>query len=604
MTRPRRIAVIGSGVAGLTAAHVAARSAHVTLYEADARLGGHADTHDVGRASPSTPASSCTTSAPTRRCCDSSPSSASRRSRPRCRCRCATSRPAWSTPARSVCAGCSRPDATCAAPGSCGCSPRSRASTVRLARCSNAPAEPTTTRRCATSSPRAASRRTSAGTSWSRSSRRCGRATRRSRSTTPRATCSSSSPTTGCSRSPARRSGARSSAAPASTSPAWPPASTTYASAPRSPPCARRPTASRSPTATAPPTTYDAVVIATHPDQALAMLAGADRRPARRARARCRTPTTSRCSTPTPRCSRRPRRPGRRGTSCARAGDRGSVTVTYDLTRLQRLPTQTHYLVTLGGEDLVDPRTVIARMEYAHPIYNPESVAAQRRLPEADTGTARLRRRLPRLGLPRGRRALRCRRGRAPRPDAGTTRRRRSPGCTTRTIRHTRRRPFRRQFAHRSQSGWSTSTPCPTTACSAASRPATTSAHPRRRSAPTSTGSSPSTASTSTAARVLMAANARAFGNGFNPISVFWCFDRDGRSRGHDRRGAQHLRRPARLPRPPRRARPGPRRQGALRLAVPRHRRVVRRRWCPCRATTSGSRSPSTPRTARRSPRR
>lgn len=43
----RRLAVIGSGVAGLTAAHVAARSAHVTLYEADARLGGHADTHDV-----------------------------------------------------------------------------------------------------------------------------------------------------------------------------------------------------------------------------------------------------------------------------------------------------------------------------------------------------------------------------------------------------------------------------------------------------------------------------------------------------------------------------------------------------------------------------
>ncbi len=47
-TGRRRIAVIGSGVAGLTAAHVAARTAHVTLYEADARLGGHADTHDVG----------------------------------------------------------------------------------------------------------------------------------------------------------------------------------------------------------------------------------------------------------------------------------------------------------------------------------------------------------------------------------------------------------------------------------------------------------------------------------------------------------------------------------------------------------------------------
>ncbi|MGH3509031.1 MAG: NAD(P)-binding protein [Nocardioidaceae bacterium] len=39
-----RIAVVGSGVAGLTAAHVAAKSAHVTLYEADqrphSRLGG------------------------------------------------------------------------------------------------------------------------------------------------------------------------------------------------------------------------------------------------------------------------------------------------------------------------------------------------------------------------------------------------------------------------------------------------------------------------------------------------------------------------------------------------------------------------------------
>jgi predicted NAD/FAD-binding protein len=43
----RRIAVVGSGVAGLTAAHVLQRDADVTLYEADARLGGHADTHDV-----------------------------------------------------------------------------------------------------------------------------------------------------------------------------------------------------------------------------------------------------------------------------------------------------------------------------------------------------------------------------------------------------------------------------------------------------------------------------------------------------------------------------------------------------------------------------
>ncbi|UUZ61273.1 NAD(P)/FAD-dependent oxidoreductase [Nocardioides sp. B-3] len=46
-TAPRHIGVIGSGVAGLTAAYVASRTAHVTLFEADDRLGGHADTHVV-----------------------------------------------------------------------------------------------------------------------------------------------------------------------------------------------------------------------------------------------------------------------------------------------------------------------------------------------------------------------------------------------------------------------------------------------------------------------------------------------------------------------------------------------------------------------------
>ena len=38
------IAVIGSGVSGLTAAHVLGRRHRVTLYERDERLGGHANT--------------------------------------------------------------------------------------------------------------------------------------------------------------------------------------------------------------------------------------------------------------------------------------------------------------------------------------------------------------------------------------------------------------------------------------------------------------------------------------------------------------------------------------------------------------------------------
>ena len=46
----RRIAVIGSGVAGLTAAYVLNQKDSVTLFEADARLGGHAHTHDAPQA--------------------------------------------------------------------------------------------------------------------------------------------------------------------------------------------------------------------------------------------------------------------------------------------------------------------------------------------------------------------------------------------------------------------------------------------------------------------------------------------------------------------------------------------------------------------------
>ena len=42
-SRPK-IAVIGSGVAGLSAAWLLSKTAEVTLYEKDARTGGHANT--------------------------------------------------------------------------------------------------------------------------------------------------------------------------------------------------------------------------------------------------------------------------------------------------------------------------------------------------------------------------------------------------------------------------------------------------------------------------------------------------------------------------------------------------------------------------------
>jgi predicted NAD/FAD-binding protein len=43
----QRVAVIGSGIAGLTAAYLLQRVYEVTLFEGDGRLGGHSHTHDV-----------------------------------------------------------------------------------------------------------------------------------------------------------------------------------------------------------------------------------------------------------------------------------------------------------------------------------------------------------------------------------------------------------------------------------------------------------------------------------------------------------------------------------------------------------------------------
>jgi predicted NAD/FAD-binding protein len=53
---------------------------------------------------------------------------------------------------------------------------------------------------------------------------------------------------------------------------------------------------------------------------------------------------------------------------------------------LQRLDSEADFVVTLGQSEDVDPQRVLARMTYTHPIYTPESLAAQRRLPDISTG--------------------------------------------------------------------------------------------------------------------------------------------------------------------------------------------------------------------------
>ncbi|MFD4900419.1 NAD(P)/FAD-dependent oxidoreductase [Streptomyces sp. NPDC058411] len=127
---------------------------------------------------------------------------------------------------------------------------------------------------------------------------------------------------------------------------------------------------------------YDAVVVATHPDQALRLLADPtdEERRTLGAFRYSRNPTLLHTDT-----TLLPRSRGAAASwnylmpSCAADADR--VTVSYDMNRLQRLDAPERFVVTLNGADRVAPDSVRARMVYEHPVFTPESVAAQARLP-------------------------------------------------------------------------------------------------------------------------------------------------------------------------------------------------------------------------------
>jgi len=54
------------------------------------------------------------------------------------------------------------------------------------------------------------------------------------------------------------------------------------------------------------------------------------------------------------------------------------VLVTYDMTRLQSLPTRERFLVTLNGDHRIEPWRVLRRFVYHHPIFDGDAIAAQK----------------------------------------------------------------------------------------------------------------------------------------------------------------------------------------------------------------------------------
>jgi predicted NAD/FAD-binding protein len=126
------------------------------------------------------------------------------------------------------------------------------------------------------------------------------------------------------------------------------------------------------------PASYDQVILATHSDQALAMLSDPSEReselleaiPYQRNEAVLHTDSTL-----LPR-----RRAARAAWNFHLLREPKPVsTVTYYMNHLQRLAADRDFCVTLNRSEAIDPATVIATFGYSHPVYTPDAVAAQAR---------------------------------------------------------------------------------------------------------------------------------------------------------------------------------------------------------------------------------
>ena len=308
--------------------------------------------------------------------------------------------------------------------------------------------------------------------------------------------------------------------------------------------------------------TFDAVVIATHPAQALRMLTDAS--PAERAALGGMPYSVNhtlfhRDAAVLPASANAQASWNYRLPSCDARPDK--VLVSYDMTRLQRLEPVDggRYIVSLGESELIDDATVLDRMVYEHPQYTPGVAEGAAADPRARRRAAGLRRRLPRLGIPRGRRPVRPQGRRPAGPRLGPARRApaalrsisgepgpparcsggpmsapcRAPAAIYRTsIAHVRRTPLRNAFTYRSYSWYVDVDHLPQ--LPRLLRPLAGFRVEDHLGDPDGTlrGNVERYLATQgitlDGGRITMLASARVFGHVFNPLSVFWCHDAAG----------------------------------------------------------------------------
>jgi predicted NAD/FAD-binding protein len=123
---------------------------------------------------------------------------------------------------------------------------------------------------------------------------------------------------------------------------------------------------------------FDEVVIATHSDQALALLADPSAAERQVLGAIPYQPNEAVLHTDAALMPRRRPVWSSWNFHLAEGPPRGS-TVTYWMNNLQKLEARRNYFVTLNRGEEIDPAAVIRRFEYDHPIYTREGIAAQGR---------------------------------------------------------------------------------------------------------------------------------------------------------------------------------------------------------------------------------
>jgi predicted NAD/FAD-binding protein len=123
---------------------------------------------------------------------------------------------------------------------------------------------------------------------------------------------------------------------------------------------------------------FDAVVVATHSDQALAMLADATASEHAVLGAIPYQPNEAVLHTDRRQLPRR-RRAWASWNFHLEHVPSGHTTVTYHMNRLQSLRSRSELCVTLNRSEAIDPDAVIATIPYAHPVFTQAGVAAQRR---------------------------------------------------------------------------------------------------------------------------------------------------------------------------------------------------------------------------------